>query len=467
MKTSMPAFKMDRYNKGYDYFRYRTMITIIKILESNKYIERYTGYPGKKPTISKLRSTNKLLQLIAVYKISPCMVRTVSWKEVIHLTKPKKSYGKRIVKRLDYKDNSITESIRAEVETLNRILESAKISLKLDGGSPQGTSHLIRTLENKSRVKLKEYLLQGYLAPIRGVYIHLNDVFIVLDHIYALHSTKRGAVVNLRYIPLDPNTNLYKDRLKYKNMNYSFLSYTPHTHTLCMCYKNVECELKGNLLHRTFNVTGGFDPGTNYWKKGGRFFAPHMNLSEELRKHIFIDDVPTVSLDFGGMFVQMAYHLKGLQCPYDDPYEGIPITGIDIPRQIWKTATSICFNTGKEDSAIKAIVKAAKEIIREDRLSMKPIKYDQAKQTVEYIKQRHQKIASDFFIWKGMALMHYESEIAARVMRKLMIGNPNPIIVLSVHDGFIVQEQYKALLQHTMKESYQKILATKFEPIIK
>jgi len=468
IRTALPAFKLTRYNKGYDYFRYRTIIPIIKILESNKYIERYTGFPGEKPAISKLRSTGKLLQLIAAYKISPCMVRKLSWKEVIHLTKPKKAYGKRIVKRLDYKDNGLTKSIRAEVETLNRILESTKISLKLDGGAPNGTANLLGSLENKSRVKLKEYLLQGYLAPIQGVYLHLNDVFIVLDHIYALHSTKRGTVVNLHYIPLDPNSNLYKDRLKYRNNNnYRFLYYTPHTHTLCMCYKTVECELKGNLLHRTFNVVGDFDPGATYWNKGGRFFAPHMNLSEELRRHIFINDIPTVSLDFGGMFVQMAYHLKGVECPYNDPYEGIPIEGIDIPRQIWKTATSICFNIGKEDRAIKAVVKATKDIIKEDRLSMKPIKYDQAKKIVEYIKKRHQKIASDFFTWKGADLMYYESETAARVMKELMIQNPSPIVVLSLHDGFIVQEQYKDLLQATMKKSYQTVLATTFEPIIK
>ena len=67
----------------------------------------------------------------------------------------------------------------------------------------------------------------------------------------------------------------------------------------------------------------------------GRFYGPWwQNLSSELRSQIFINDTPTVEIDFKAMHIQILAALEGVEVD-GDPYELPPgqFSGVDEKEQ--------------------------------------------------------------------------------------------------------------------------------------
>lgn len=67
------------------------------------------------------------------------------------------------------------------------------------------------------------------------------------------------------------------------------------------------------------------------------------------------------------------------------------------------------------------------------------------------------------FKGSGIGLQIYESEIAERILKVL---TREGICCLSVHDSFIVQEQYRDRLYDVMTDSFKKVMGVTYDPVI-
>ena len=80
---------------------------------------------------------------------------------------------------------------------------------------------------------------------------------------------------------------------------------------------------------------------------------------------------------------------------------------------------------------------------------------------IERFKVAHHPIADFLFSGIGLKLQNRDSKITEAIIMRLMKDN---IPCLPVHDSYIVEAQYKAVLEQVMIEEYEKIMG--FEPII-
>ena len=108
----------------------------------------------------------------------------------------------------------------------------------------------------------------------------------------------------------------------------------------------------GNFTHRVFNNSS--------WDQGGRFYGGFwQQIDGILRSRIYINDKPTVEIDFSGLHVILAYTRIGEDywgMTDEDPYN-IPIEGIEYPdhaRDVVKQLTLLAFNASDESSLFKA-----------------------------------------------------------------------------------------------------------------
>jgi hypothetical protein len=87
-------------------------------------------------------------------------------------------------------------------------------------------------------------------------------------------------------------------------------------------------------------------------------------LTKELRRFITLNGNPFVELDYSGLHIRFAYHLKGLDYR-DDPYG---FCGEDDTVRIpYKLAVLILINSGARPLAVKAIRKAFLDEMRRRR----------------------------------------------------------------------------------------------------
>ena len=94
--------------------------------------------------------------------------------------------------------------------------------------------------------------------------------------------------------------------------------------------------------------------------KGGRFYGGFwQQIDGILRSRIYMNDKPTVEIDFSGLHVILAYAQVGMTIwatTDEDPYN-IPIEGIEYPdhaRDVIKQLTLLAFNASNESSLFKA-----------------------------------------------------------------------------------------------------------------
>jgi len=192
---------------------------------------------------------------------------------------------------------------------------------------------------------------------------------------------------------------------------------------------------------------------------GGRFYgANYQQLNKDERKLILIDFERTVELDYSALHIRMLYNSKGIN--YDgDPYQ-IP----DYPeeaRGIIKKALNIMINS---KNFVQAKCSLRNTINKDEE--MKRIWEECIKKSyyafLSDLKTFHSAIAEFFHSDKGIELQNYDSNIAFEIMKQLM---KKKILVLIIHDSFIVQRRHKKTLKKVMINQYKKIFH--YPPVIK
>lgn len=200
-------------------------------------------------------------------------------------------------------------------------------------------------------------------------------------------------------------------------------------------------------LYRVFN-NGSFE-------QGGRFYGGWwQNLSEEDRKQILIDGYPTIERDFGGMHIRMLYAREAKLDYSDDPYLLVEY-GVTW-RDAFKKVLLICLSADSRNSAMRAI--------QQDKLE-NPTRYPpnfNPKEALEKFLIKHSRIAHVFFDSDVSRDLQFEdSQIAEEIMLKL-IGKG--IVVLPIHDSFIVARKNDEDLQEAMRDTFKG--KTEVSPVI-
>lgn len=199
-------------------------------------------------------------------------------------------------------------------------------------------------------------------------------------------------------------------------------------------------DLSRKKVHRVFN--------NDSWTQGGRFYgAWWMDCPKILRKHVIIDGLPTVELDYSGMHVHLLYAIEKINyaAEGEDPYtlDGYPNRGLN------KYVFLIAINAETEEDCVKGVWKRLidKKKLKEYGIS----KPDQILDVLLAIKAKHSRIAQYIASGYGVKLQYIDSCIADKVTTYFTKRN---IPILTVHDSFICTQLDEMVLLDVMKTAY-------------
>ncbi|HEX2787572.1 MAG TPA: hypothetical protein VHP32_06665 [Ignavibacteria bacterium] len=213
--------------------------------------------------------------------------------------------------------------------------------------------------------------------------------------------------------------------------------------------KKTNIDLRTTYLVRIFN---------DNFLHGGRFYrGVESNMPKAIRKYLMINGNETVELDYKALHLNMLYHKEGIK-PKTDPYDDL-CKRMPKLRSIFKLLALTCLNSVDEKKCIQAF---REELKTGGLQSLLPDLTDRTlKPMLELFKDKHKKIAKYFFTGIGLELQNMDAEIAHEI---LLHFAKKGIMVLVVHDSFIIEKQHENELKLVMRKIYKEKL--RFSPDI-
>jgi hypothetical protein len=212
-------------------------------------------------------------------------------------------------------------------------------------------------------------------------------------------------------------------------------------------WKGTGVDLTQRQLFRVFNDAS--------WHKVGRFYGGWwQHIPSDLRKHIYLaspgDKFPsqTVEVDFDSNLPSLAYGY--IQQPRPSNIYEIPGLQSRDPkksRDIAKAAMLRMLNCSSRPEAVGSLVK----YYREENV---PDDFPLPELVIAQLEEVHEPIKGLMYIGKGKELMLTESKIAERVMVDMM---KQGIVVLPVHDSFLVARAHQGKLEASMRAAYRDL----------
>jgi hypothetical protein len=181
-------------------------------------------------------------------------------------------------------------------------------------------------------------------------------------------------------------------------------------------------------------------------EKGGRFYGGWWQSIPSLyRPHITIDGYKTCEVDYSAMSVRVIYALKGLDLPLDeDPY--------DIGLEDW---------IGTKDPRRKPIKRYINAVLNDEQGRYRLSSDEQKLSGLTYkelrasFHKKHFKIADVLNTDIGLTTQFKDSQIAVTIMQAMLTDG---IVVLPIHDSFIVRAGYEQWLSKVMLKSFYEVL---------
>ena len=176
--------------------------------------------------------------------------------------------------------------------------------------------------------------------------------------------------------------------------------------------------------------------------RGGRFYAlggGWQSMPKPDRQKIQIEGEPVVEIDYKTLHPAILYAQAKAALPEDSYSIG------DWPRSLVKRALLILINAKNRPSARLAI--AHGYAMTELAIPGSQEAIALADRLIDDIARVHKPIAWAFHSDKGAELMQIDSNMAAAVMQILNMAG---IVVLPVHDSFLVQESKAGALEEAM-----------------
>ena len=191
-------------------------------------------------------------------------------------------------------------------------------------------------------------------------------------------------------------------------------------------------------IHRVFS--------RGRWDLNGRFYGGWwQQLSKDMRRQIYIDDQPTVELDYRGLHVALLSVEQGVTIE-GDPYllpdgilEGI---GPDEQRRYVKHLVLTGINAKNKKSAFQAFRDHFSGADRGHSLTNVQLQL-----LLDAFLETHPHLREQLFADQGIRLMFVDSQIAGSVLAYCIAHD---IPVLMVHDSFIVPERHGHNVSQTL-----------------
>jgi len=186
----------------------------------------------------------------------------------------------------------------------------------------------------------------------------------------------------------------------------------------------------------------------NNIKLGGRFYGGWwQSLPGKFRPHITIDGYKTSEVDFSTMSLRLLYAKEKIVVPDNKDLYDMGLKGskpyLKRTRELIKKFTNAIINDEKGHFRL------SNSELKELKLSHKELK--------SKVYSHHRAISKYFGTGIGLSLMYTDSVIAEDVMLNFL---KEDIIVLPIHDSFIIRCGYELSLEAQMKLSFNKIVKT-------
>ena len=205
-------------------------------------------------------------------------------------------------------------------------------------------------------------------------------------------------------------------------------------------YTLKELPLRNPFIYRVFNDT---------FKLGGRYYGGiESNMPKLLRQSLYIDGEGTVEKDFSSMHIRMLYHSKGIDYK-NDAYNAVS-NGDPELRKLYKLIGLVTINSTDMHNAINGIRNEIRDI---GLNSLFPnLKDESIKPYIDNWVSAHPQISEFLNSDYGIKLQNIDSYIAQDVVDHF---RKKSIVVLVVHDSFIVQKKHEDELVQVMNDSYR------------
>jgi hypothetical protein len=178
------------------------------------------------------------------------------------------------------------------------------------------------------------------------------------------------------------------------------------------------------------------------FERGGRFYAQGggwQSMKKEARRRITIDGEPVVEIDYKTLHPAILYAQAGIPLP-----EGCyAIDG--WPRPLVKLALLVLINAKNWPAARLAI--ANHDTMAAIATPGSPEAKEEAARLIAAVKHVHSRIKGAFHSDQGAQLMRVDSNLAETVMHLMLRQD---VVVLPVHDSFLVPESKAELLEEAM-----------------
>jgi hypothetical protein len=207
--------------------------------------------------------------------------------------------------------------------------------------------------------------------------------------------------------------------------------------------------LRPMRMRRIFNLD---------FQHGGRFYGGIENMPSGLRPKLIINGQPTVELDFASYQLRMLYHMLGIEYKLD----AYAVAAGYKPehREIYKVIALAALNANNETNCLRGI----RHELRNTELAnlIGGITDARIKPLLTNWINAHEPISEYMYSGIGLALQKTDSDIANCVLK---IFRERGVLVLAVHDSFVIEAAREKELKLVMRSCYRGKFG--FNPVIK
>ncbi len=186
----------------------------------------------------------------------------------------------------------------------------------------------------------------------------------------------------------------------------------------------------------------------------GRFYGPWwQQVGKEHRERIFINNRPTVEVDFKGLHLAITAAKQGARVvgdPYELPPGTVPDSDTRQQREIVKQLVLTALNARTEKAAFSSFRDGWPAGHRTKGLTNKELSY-----LLSLFSEKNPWARASLGADVGISLMNLDSQIAERVLGHF---TRKGIPVLCIHDSFIIDYDYAGELRAVMAEASEAVV---------
>ncbi|MCX6158718.1 MAG: hypothetical protein NTY74_12140 [Ignavibacteriae bacterium] len=217
-------------------------------------------------------------------------------------------------------------------------------------------------------------------------------------------------------------------------------------------------EMEQDHVHLFVRPKGGYRVFRETFEKFGRYSATTETLlKKQYRPYFKINNAPTVELDFQAMHIRMLYNMENLDYQ-DDPYAIAATSYEDVKyreRGLFKGLGLMSINAKTEDGTVRAL----RDDLLEDEDNPRDIPHGDIAKMLDHWLVVHEPISKYLCTNIGLSLMYKDSQIAEKVIKHF---TDRGIMILCIHDSFIIDRVHEAELKTVMSAAYQNIIKNEF-----